>query len=148
MKVVFLKDVPKIGKKFQIKNVSDGYARNFLIKRGLARPADEKTEKEIEELKKKMNDEQVLEKGLLIKMLDAIKDKTLVIRVKASKEGHLFAGIHKEEIVERANKEWKVFLEVSWLVLEHPVKVLGKTKIPLSINGVEGEILVDVVSEK
>lgn len=147
MKVVLLKDVSKVGKRFEIKNVADGYARNFLIKRGLAKPSNSKVEKEIEELKKNMSEKEALEVGLLQKMLGEIKSKTLTIKAKASEEGHLFAGIHSHEIVELANKEWGTELESDWLILEHPIKILGKIKIPLTVSGIDGEISLDVVSE-
>ena len=99
MKIILLKDVPKVGKKHETKEVPDGYGRNFLLKRGLAEIATASAIKRVEEIKKTAAVEKKIQEDLLMKNLEDLNDITITLKEKANEEGHLFAGIHKEEII-------------------------------------------------
>ena len=98
MKVIFLQDVPRVGKRHDIKEVNDGYAMNFLFARKLAEPATPKAIAELEKRKKNIEIEREVQEDLLMKNLEEIKDKVLNMKAKADEKGHLFSGIHKKII--------------------------------------------------
>src|SRR3989344_3934455 len=99
MRVIFLQDVPRVGKRHDVKDVNDGYAMNFLLPRKLVVTATPKNLAELETRKKEIVVEREVQEELLSKNLEELKDKTVTIRAKTDEKGHLFAGIHKKEIV-------------------------------------------------
>ena len=96
MRVIFLQDVPRVGKRNDIKEISDGYALNFLFPRKLATPATSKAVAELEQRKKEIVVEREVEENLLMRNLEEIKGKTITISGKANEKGHLFSAIHKK----------------------------------------------------
>lgn len=135
MKVIFLKDVPRVGKKYDIKNVPDGYAMNFLIPRALAETATSKAIANLEMRKKEISIEREVQENLLLKNLEEIKGKVLHIQAKADEKGHLFSGIHRKEIVEAMKKEHRADIAEEFIVLEKPIKKIGEFEIPILIKG-------------
>ena len=135
MKIVFIKDAPKIGRRYEVKEVSDGYGRNFLIKNGLAVLADEKSLGLAESFKKKT----LLERETLMADVDKsimkLKDITVRIFGKANEEGHLFAGIKKDEIEKALLNEAGVKIPSEYLILEKPIKKIGDYEIEISLGG-------------
>src|SRR3989344_4543136 len=106
MKIVLLKDVPKIGKKHEVKEINDGYARNFLIPKNLAAEASPAKLKEVDELKKKIALEKNMQAEAIRKSLKAIDGLELMMKGKAGETGHLFSAIHKKEILEKMQKDY------------------------------------------
>src|SRR3989338_9715865 len=101
MKIILLHDIAKVGKKYDIKNVSDGHALNLLIPKGLAITANDSAIKRVEKLKSKNTLHKKIQEDLLLMNLKAVEGTTLEISEKANEKGHLFAGVHKEEIIAR-----------------------------------------------
>lgn len=129
MKVILLHDVPKIGKKYDVKNVSDGYARNFLIPRGMAEIATDARIKSVEILKKQSEQEREIQRDILennIKELEGIK---ISVREKANEQGHLFAGVHKKEISKILKEQKHIEIPPDMIEVEHPIKETGEFKI-------------------
>ena len=135
MKVIFLKDVPRVGKKHDIKEVNDGYAMNFLLARKLAEPATEKNIKELETRMKEITIEREVQEDLLMKNLEEIKNKVITIKGKANEQGHLFSAIHKKEIVEMMKSEQHADIDEDFIILEKPIKEIGEFEIPISVKG-------------
>ena len=134
MKVIFLKDVPRVGKKNDIKDVNDGYAQNFLLARGLAELA---TPNKISELEKRMKNilvENQIEENLLMRNLEEIKDKEIILKEKANEKGHLFSAIHKKEIIDAMLKQNHITLSEDILDLDKPIKEIGEFEINVSIK--------------
>ena len=100
MKVIFLHDVPRVGRKHDIKEINDGYALNFLIPRKLVERATEKAVQNLELRKKEIVVEREVQESLLIKNLEELKGQTVTIFTKADEKGHLFKGVNKKEIAE------------------------------------------------
>ncbi|MBI5742571.1 MAG: 50S ribosomal protein L9 [Candidatus Niyogibacteria bacterium] len=103
MKVILLRDVPKIGKKGEVKEIGDGYARNLLIPRGLAKPATEGIIKDAAAraaTSKAIREKELLDIATAFKKLGELEIK---FSAKANERGHLFAGIGREEITEKIN---------------------------------------------
>lgn len=146
MKVVFLKDVRSVGKKFQVKEVAEGYARNFLFPQGLAKPAtpeviqwidmqkDILTQKAEEDLKKAQE---------LASQLD---DLEVIMAMKVGDEGQLFETVTGQKIADRL-KEMGYALKKEQVKLEKPIKELGEFGIKVVLDhNLEANIRV-IVSE-
>ncbi len=135
MKIILLKDVPKVGKKYETKEVPDGYGRNFLLKRGLAEVATAGAIKRVEEIKKTAAVEKKIQEDLLMKNLEDLNGITITLKEKANEEGHLFAGIHKEEIISEIKKETRLDIIPEYIDLDKPIKKIGEFDIGISVNG-------------
>ena len=135
MRVIFLKDIPRVGKKYDIKEVNDGYAINFLLPRKLAVVATPKAVAELEMKKKEIAIEREVQEDLLMKNLEEIKGKVVTIKVKADEKGHLFAQVHKEEIIDGMKEQHHADISEEFIILEKPIKEIGEFEIPISIKG-------------
>jgi large subunit ribosomal protein L9 len=135
MKVIFLQDVPRVGKKHDIKEVNDGYAMNFLFARKLAEPATPSAIASLEKRKKNIEIEREVQEDLLLKNLEEIKGKSLTIKGKANEKGSLFKAIHKKEIVEEMKKQNHADISEEFIILEKPIKEVGEFEIPIKIKG-------------
>jgi large subunit ribosomal protein L9 len=144
MKVILLKDVPKVGKKYDIKNVAEGYALNLLIPKGLAQIATAQAEKNIEVMKQKDMVEKKVQGELLLKNLEVIKTLVLNIKEKANDKGHLFAGITKERLVEEIIKTARLNLDVDSIKLDKPIKEVGEHEVTVEVLGKSAKFKVIV----
>jgi len=134
MKVILLKDAPKVGKKYDVKNVSDGYALNLLIPQGLAEVATPAAMKKMEKLKSEDTAHKKVQEDLLLMNLKAVEGTMLEITEKANDKGHLFAGIHKAEISERMKNDKHIDLLPDFIVLDKPIKEVGEYKVEIRVQ--------------
>lgn len=148
MRVILLKDVEKIGKKFEVKEVKDGYARNFLIPQGLAKLATEEaiiwleTQKEIETKKA----EEDLKKSQEI--ASAVDDQEVIIQVKVGDQDQLFESINSQKLSEKL-KEAGFNIKKSQIELPDPIKELGEFPVKIKFeHNLEVEIRVIVTKEE
>ncbi len=127
MKVILTKDVQGLGRSGDVKEVSDGHARNFLVPKHFALPATTqalaKLQKEEQEHQSKVTKQQEWFEALKVKL----ESKTFTIKAKASKE-HLFAAVHEKEILEALN------LPEAKVILDKPIKTLGLHKIEIWLD--------------
>lgn len=144
MKVIFLQDVKSQGKKGEIKEVSEGYATNFLIPRGLAKPASQgniktlEVQKQAEARRKEREKEEAQE---LAKKLDAI---TVELTSKAGEGGRLFGSITNKQIAEALEK-MGYRIDKRKIALEEPIRSLGVTRVPVKLHpDVSAELKVHV----
>ena len=136
MKVVLKQDVKGTGKKGELVEVADGYARNFLLKRGLAIPADAGATNELK--KREAAKEQKA----------AIDGKTVKLTAKAGANGKLFGSVTAKEIAEGIEKQLGVTLEKRKIVLKDDIKAFGSYTIEVKIyNGVSANVFVVVGEE-
>ena len=144
MKIILLKDVPKFGKKNDIKEVSDGYAKNFLFSRGFAEVATTDRIKK-QELRIKDEDKKIEEKKSDIEALaKELEHESLVLKVKTGKKGELFAGVGKKEIESELERKG---IEAT-LNLDKPFKALGEFKVELDLGfGKKTNVGIKIVSE-
>lgn len=148
MKVILLDNIKGVGKKDEIINASDGYARNFLFPKKLAVEANNenmsklKAKKQSEQYKKDVNKENA-EK--IAKKLD---DITLTIKVKAGENGKIFGGVTAKEISEELKKQYKIDIDKKKIILNENIKNLGSFDISMKLfEGVTGKLKVKVISE-
>ncbi|NLR09852.1 MULTISPECIES: 50S ribosomal protein L9 [unclassified Levilactobacillus] len=151
MKVIFMKDVRGKGKRGEIKNVPDGYAQNFLIKRGLAKEANQsamsqlKGERKAEERREAEN---LAEAQNLQKHLE--NDKTVVeIVAKAGEDGRLFGSIPSKQIVQALQKQFDLKIDKRKVELPEPIRSLGYTNVPVKLHtDVTAKIRVHVAAKQ
>lgn len=134
MKVILLKDVRKVGKKFEVKDVADGYALNFLIPQRLAEVSNTSNAKRVGNLKAKEEGEKKVQEDLLMKNLKNLDGITLEIKEKANEKGHLFKGVNKEEIVAALKSEGHLEIAPEYLTLEKPIKETGEYTIGAEVQ--------------
>ena len=148
MKVILLDNIKGVGKKDEIINASDGYARNFLFPKKLAVEANNenmsklKAKKQSEQYKKDVNKENAKK---IAKKLD---DITLTIKVKAGENGKIFGGVTSKEISEELKKQYKIDIDKKKIILNENIKNLGSFDISMKLfEGVTGKLKVKVISE-
>ena len=147
MKIILLKDVAKVGRKHDVKNVADGYALNFLIPRGLAEKATPQALKKIESLKANEAVEKKIQGELLVKNLETIEKLTLTLKEKANEKGHLFAGLTKERLAEEIFKATRLNSDPESILLDKPIKEIGKHKVTVEAMGKKAEFTVIIEAE-
>ena len=150
MKVIFMQDVKGRGKRGQVKDVPDGYAQNYLIKRGLAKEANKgnlNTLKRVEANEKAEYEAQKAAAQGIKKQLEA--DETVVeLKSKAGSDSRLFGSISSKKIIEGLDKQFDIKLDKHKLELREPIKVLGYTNVPVKLfKGVESKVRVHVTQE-
>ncbi len=146
MKVILKQDIKGVGKKDQVINAADGYARNYLFPKNLAVPADSGN---MNNLKAK-NESNAFRKGEELKEAQAIAEKmkkiTLKIKVKAGENGKLFGGVTAKEISESLKKDFGIEVDKKKIMLKEAIKVAGTTRVEVKLfEGVLGSVLVMVV---
>ncbi|MCX7845932.1 MAG: 50S ribosomal protein L9 [Dictyoglomaceae bacterium] len=147
-KVLLLKDVEGLGKKGEIIEVSDGYARNFLFPRGLAKEVTERMIKSIEEQKLL---QQKKEERAIIKFRkekELLEKETFVIKTKVGEKGKLFGAITSKDIVEEINRRCKISVDKKQVLLEEPIKNIGKYDIEIKLHHqIIARIRLEVIPE-
>lgn len=140
MKVILKQDVKGSGKAGDIIKVSDGYARNFLLKKGLAVEA---TERELKELKIKKDADQYHyeEKKKEVKALaDKIDGKTLIIHVKAGEQGRIFGSVTSKEIASKIKEDFNIEIDKRKIMLNEHIKNYGRYNI-------EVKFMTDIIAK-
>ncbi|MEG0614983.1 MAG: 50S ribosomal protein L9 [Oscillospiraceae bacterium] len=147
MKVILLKDVKGTGKKGDIKEVADGYARNFLLAKGVA---SEATAQNLSDLKGKKESEQHkidLEKQNAEETAKALNGKKITAKAKAGQGGKLFGTITSGNIAELISTELGLKVEKKKIVVSD-IKAFGTFSAEIKLyNGISAKITVDVVEE-
>ena len=145
MKVILKENIKSIGKKDEIINVSDGYARNYLFAKNLAVEATPgnlaklQTKKDSEKYKKDVEKEEAK------KVADKLSKIKLEFKVKAGENGKIFGGISTKEIAEKLEKEYQIKVDKKKIELKETIKVLGITNVEIKLfEGVVGTVKVQV----
>jgi len=146
MRVILKQDIKGIGKKYEIKNVSDGYANNFLIPQKLAEYASSGAVKAAEILKATNEAEIEIREKLTEKQVEMLKGIKVVLKKKSNEKGHLFEKIHSEEIVEALKEQSKIEINAEFLIIEKPIKEIGEHTILVQVGKNKGEFKVTIES--
>ncbi|MCR4334134.1 MAG: 50S ribosomal protein L9 [Patescibacteria group bacterium] len=134
MKIILLKDTPKVGKKYDVKDISDGYALNLLIPKGFAEIATEKAVKRVSVEKAKEDIEKKIQEDLLLKNLNDMNGIVIEMAGKANEKGHLFAGIHSAEIAPEITKQTRLIISPEFIKLDKPIKEVGEHEITVQVQ--------------
>ena len=133
MKVILLQNIKGLGQIGDVKNVSDGYAKNFLLPRKMIKLATNESLKEVGSLKKKLASMQEIEKKSAQEAVEKLKDLVIELPKKATKTGKLFAGIDSEDLVKAVKKTSGVDLKEEMIGYEGPIKHIGEHLIDINI---------------
>ncbi|MBP9751738.1 MAG: 50S ribosomal protein L9 [Candidatus Moranbacteria bacterium] len=147
MKVVFLKAVKNVGKPGEVKEVSPGYASNFLIPKGFAIPAGKdalnRLKHEDEHRKKASDAERARERAAL----SAISGKRVIILVKAH-GGKLFGSVHPRDIVSACAAAGIQGLSEKSIIMEKPIREIGEFPVKVRLGSAKAEFRVDIRAEE
>ncbi|TFB21126.1 50S ribosomal protein L9 [Filobacillus milosensis] len=134
MKVIFTKDVKGKGKKGEVKNVSEGYARNYLLKNNLAVEATKGNLKQLEgeEKKAKEKENEILNDAKILK--DRLEDLTVELRAKSGDGGRLFGSITSKHIADELKKKHDIKIDKRKIELDDPIRTLGFTNVPVKVH--------------
>jgi large subunit ribosomal protein L9 len=151
MKVILLQNIKSLGKKFDVKEVKDGYARNFLIPKGLARIATEQAIKELEFKKAAWEKEEKETKNKLETLANELANKEFQIAVKVGEKGEVFGSVNKNDIkaliCAEIGADLRKYIEDKMEIdLERPVKNLGEHRVEIDLGrGVKTKIKLKVL---
>ena len=148
MKVILKTDIKGVGKKDEIINASDGYARNFLFPKNLAVEANKEN---MSKLKAKQNSEKFQknqEKEEAMKTADKLSKILLKIKVKAGENGKIFGGVSSKDVAQELSKQYSIEVDKKKIDLKETIKTLGVHNIEIKLfEGVVGKLKIDVISE-
>ncbi|UTR16564.1 50S ribosomal protein L9 [Salipaludibacillus sp. LMS25] len=147
MKVIFLSDVKGKGKKGEVKNVSEGYARNYLLKNNLAVEANKGNMKTLE--KKQESAERQAEEELneAQAFKEKMEDMTVELKAKAGEGGRLFGAVTNKQIAERL-KKMNMKVDKRKIEMDEPIRSLGYTHVTIKVHPkVTATLKVHVVEE-
>ena len=147
MKVILLADIKGVGKKDQVINASDGYARNFLFPKKLAVEANNEN---MAKLKAK-NESKAYKKEMDIKEAKAVKEKieklTMKMVVKAGENGKIFGGVSSKEIAENLKKEYSIEIDKKKVLLPETIKNIGTFTVDIKLyEGIIAQLKLNVVA--
>lgn len=133
MDVILLKDVKGTGKAGQIVKVSDGYARNMLFPRGLAKEATQGNVKTLERQKEAAAEKRAAQKAEAQEQAKKLEEITVVIKAKGGDNGKLFGSITTKDIAEALEKQEKIKVDKKKIVLDNPIKTTGEKEVVVKL---------------
>ena len=147
MKVILLEDVRGSGKSGDVVNVSDGYARNMLIPRGLAVEATPQNVKQLEKKKEAIAKKFAEDKAAALEMKKKLEEITIEVKTKAGKNGKVFGSVTSADIAEALQAQG-FDVDKKKIQLDSPIKATGTTDLNVKLfTEVSGKVKVNVVSE-
>lgn len=147
MKVIFIKDMKGQGKKGQVKEVSEGYAQNFLFPRGVARPATEGNMKTLEQQNASEQKRKQQEKDEAIALGKQLEEMTVTVKAKSGEGGRLFGAITSKQIAETLAVQ-NIKIDKRKIELSEPIRHLGVTQVPVKLHPeVKATLKVQITEE-
>jgi len=149
MKVILLEDIKNLGKKYDVKEVSIGYAKNYLFPNKLAKPATPEAVSQIENLKQKSKEKELELINHLKEIARIINERTIEFTLKTDKTGAIFGSVNKEMILKALREHKLITKERVDVLLDHPLKSLGEHKVKIDLKkGITAELKIIIKSEK
>ena len=149
MKVIFIKDLEGTGKKGEIKEVKPGYARNYLIPKGIAIEATPENIRQLERQEQLFTTKKKKELSRAKEIKNILENASITIATKAGQDEKLFGAITPEDIAEAVLQQKNIEIDKHQILLEQPIKKLGVYKVPIRIGeNITAEVKVWVVREK
>lgn len=148
MKVILLDNIKGVGKKDEIINASDGYARNFLFPKKLAVEANAENVSKLNNRKEAASYKKDVEKQNAEELAKKLKGIMLKIRVKAGENGKIFGGVTAKEISDNLKTQYKFEIDKKKIDLKEPIKTLGEFNVAIKLfEGVIANLRVEVISQ-
>ncbi len=148
MKVILKADIKGVGKKDEVINASDGYARNFLFPKNLAAEANAENMSKLKAKQDSKAFKKSQEREEAEKIADRLSKILVKIKVKAGANGKIFGGVSSKEIAENLDKQYQIKVDKKKIDLKDTIKTLGTFSVEIKLfEGVIGKVKVDVISE-
>lgn len=148
MKVIFTEDVKGKGKKGQVKEVPDGYARNYLLKNNLAVPATKGNVKVQEAKDNKQHQLELQEVEDAKKLRETLANLTVEVKAKSGEGGRLFGSITSKQIADELKKAHKIKLDKRKIELNEPIRALGYRDLDVKLHPeVTGKVKVHIIEQ-
>jgi large subunit ribosomal protein L9 len=145
MKVILLKDVPKLGKKDAIKDVPQGHALNFLIPRKLAIAATPSAVAQMERRQQEQDVHARVAKELIKETFNGLHDTVVTINERANAQGHLFSKITADHVMLAVKQSCNTTIDSSWVTFDKPIKSVGDHAVCIKQGDVKAVITLRVV---
>ena len=148
MKVILLQDIKNVGRKDEIINANDGYARNFLFPKNLAIEATKDNLIKLQDKKNSQAHKKSLEIEEYKKQANKLKDITLELKVKAGAHGKIFGGVTAKEISEELKKQCNMDIDKKKIVLKETIKNIGRFSVDIKFgDGVNAKLGIEIKPE-
>ena len=148
MKVILLQDIEKLGKKYDLKRVADGHARNFLLPKNLVKLATEENMKWLEVQKEALRQKSEEELGKVQAVASTLDGLEIILPMKIGEKEQLFEAVTAQKIAEKI-KEQGFEIKKTQIVLKEPIKELGEFSIKIQLgHNLEAEVKLIIVEEK
>lgn len=134
MKIILLKDIKGVGKRFEEKEVSDGYGTNFLIPKNFAVPLSGGGASRVRALKEKEEGARRESSEKFSADTHRLAGEKITVRVMANEKGHLFAALDKAKISKILKLEKNLDIGSEYIILESPIKETGTFEVPVSVG--------------
>lgn len=148
MKVILLEDVKKVGKKGEIVEVSDGYARNFLFAKKLGAEATNKTinDVKLQKASEARREQEIYEEAL--QLSERIKAASITVPIKTGDGGRIFGSVSTKEIAKEAKDQLGLEIDKKKMQLKDAIKAVGTYVIPIKLHAkVTAELTVKVIAD-
>ena len=148
MKVILKADIKGVGKKDEIINASDGYARNFLFPKNLAVEANSENMAKLKAKKDSQQFQKNQQKEEAEEIADKLSKIILKIKVKSGENGKIFGGVSAKEIAQELENSYQIKVDKKKIDLKETIKTLGMRTIQIKLfEGVVGTLKIDIISE-
>lgn len=147
MKVILKQDIKNVGKKNEIINASDGYARNFLFPKNLAVEATPENMQKLNSQNQAKQYKKDLEKEKAQEIAKKLEKIMLEIKVQSGENGKIFGSVSAKEIAENLEKQYKIAIDKKKIEIKEPIKVLGTIVVEAKLfEGIVGKIKLNIIS--
>ena len=148
MKIILLQDIKGVGKKDEVINASDGYARNFLLPKKMGVEANAENMSKLKAKQDSNAFKKSQEKEEAEKIAEKLSKILLKIKVKSGANGKIFGGVSSKEIAENLEKQYKIKVDKKKIDLKDTIKILGTVTVDIKLfEGVIGKVKLDIISE-
>ena len=148
MKVILLDNIKGVGKKDEIINASDGYARNYLFPKKLAVEATKEKIGKLESKNEANKFKKQNEKNDAIEVANKLKELVLTIKVKAGENAKIFGGVTSREISENLKEQYKIEIDKKKIEVKETIKNIGRFTINIKLyEGVNAKLTVNIIAE-
>jgi len=146
MKVILLQDVAKLGRRFEIVEVPDGYGVNKLIPKGLAKPATPANIKAVQARTTAVQHQKEVASGAFSELVAALKEVTVTVSAKANAEGKLFKAVHADEVVAAITATTGITLRADQVVINEPIKHTGEVVLGIAEGAAQVPLTIIVTA--
>ena len=148
MKVILKADIKGVGKKNEVINASDGYARNFLFPKNLAVEANTENMSKLKAKQDSVKYQKDKEKEEAINIKEKLSKILVKIKVKTGENGKIFGGVSSKDIAQELSKNYGIEIDKKNIDLKETIKTLGVHNVEIKLfEGVVGNLKIDVISE-